>query len=371
MCHNCATAARIDQPTIGGVSRRGFLVGSAGVAALAAGLTVAGDPQLAHAMGAPTIASTKDWGAKPPTSPLQTINARPEFIVIHHTDTPNSTDYSVEHAYGLARAIQNSHIGRGWQDSGQHFTISRGGHIMEGRTGSLSALSGGKSYVLGAHAGAGNNTGTIGIEHEGNYMTGLPPEALWDAMVTFTAYCCQQYAVPVANIVGHRNYIDTDCPGDALYAKLSQLRTEVAKKLGTTPPPTETWPVLKSGATGFRVKTLQYQLRGHGQSLDADGSFGPATLAAVKKFQTESKLSADGVVGPKTWTSSSVTTRSGDRNDHVRGVQTALVGRSVQVEVDGSFGPGTVAAVKKFQTDRKLEADGVVGPLTWCALVAA
>ena len=36
---------------------------------------------------------------------------------------------------------------------------------------------------------------------------------------------------PADEIKGHRDYYNTECPGDRLYAKLPQLRTEVAKAL--------------------------------------------------------------------------------------------------------------------------------------------
>ena len=35
---------------------------------------------------------------------------------------------------------------------------------------------------------------------------------------------------------------------------------------------------------------------------------------------------------------------------------------------DGDFGSNTLEAVKKFQSDCGLKADGIVGPLTWGAL---
>lgn len=37
--------------------------------------------------------------------------------------------------------------------------------------------------------------------------------------------------------------------------------------------------------------------------------------------------------------------------------------------VDGSFGPATLTAVKSFQKAKKLEQDGIVGALTWVALL--
>lgn len=58
---------------------------------------------------------------------------------------------------------------------------------------------------------------------------------------------------------------------------------------------------LKPGDKGPQVKRLQRFLRLFGYSTDkVDGDYGPATQAAVKRFQEASKLTADGVVGPAT-----------------------------------------------------------------------
>lgn len=61
-------------------------------------------------------------------------------------------------------------------------------------------------------------------------------------------------------------------------------------------------PTIQSGSTGQPVKNWQGLMNARGHSLALDGSFGPGTEAATKSFQTAQKLSADGVVGPDTWT---------------------------------------------------------------------
>ncbi|HNH46396.1 MAG TPA: peptidoglycan-binding protein [Myxococcota bacterium] len=59
-------------------------------------------------------------------------------------------------------------------------------------------------------------------------------------------------------------------------------------------------PQLKQGSRGDLVKTLQYCLNKLGENLDVDGSFGRRTEAAVKRFQASHALGIDGVVGPRT-----------------------------------------------------------------------
>lgn len=68
-----------------------------------------------------------------------------------------------------------------------------------------------------------------------------------------------------------------------------------------TPPPSHGQPTLTQGDTGAAVKTLQERLNTWGGHLTVDSTFGTATLADVKAFQTAHHLTPDGVVGPQTW----------------------------------------------------------------------
>ena len=60
---------------------------------------------------------------------------------------------------------------------------------------------------------------------------------------------------------------------------------------------------LEKGCSGRDVKSLQRLLFADGYSLGPygdDGDFGPKTESAVKKFQSEHKLTVDGIAGPET-----------------------------------------------------------------------
>ncbi len=137
------------------------------------------------------------------------------------------------------------------------------------------------------------------------------------------------------------------------------------------------WPVLRQGANSswpkVTVRSLQYLLNARGAKLTVDGIFGAKTRAAVVAFQRAHHLPADGVTGAKTWGALIVTVKLGSTGSAVRAVQDQANFRNLRnghsLNVDGIFGPKTQAWVRGFQQAEGFKADGVVGPLTWQALV--
>ncbi|MEO1026506.1 MAG: peptidoglycan-binding protein [Pseudomonadota bacterium] len=120
--------------------------------------------------------------------------------------------------------------------------------------------------------------------------------------------------------------------------------------------------ILKRGLKGAPVKRLQTKL-----GITADGDFGPGTEKAVRDFQASVGLAVDGIAGPDTFTALGlhelVLLRKGSRGDAVKKLQEGL-----GIGANGIFGSGTESAVKDFQTQHGLDADGLAGPETLAKL---
>ncbi len=58
--------------------------------------------------------------------------------------------------------------------------------------------------------------------------------------------------------------------------------------------------LLRRGDAGETVRDLQRALSALGYPLEPDGVFGRATQMAVRRFQTDHELTADGIAGPRT-----------------------------------------------------------------------
>lgn len=159
---------------------------------------------------------------------------------------------------------------------------------------------------------------------------------------------------------------------------------------------------LQSGDSGSKVTQLQNALKLLGfYTGGVDGKFGSGTKNAVIQFQRANGLTADGLAGTKTQTllyaqvnngisggtsssgSSSSGTSSGT-SGFTRTLRKGYTGADVIAvqqklkelgfysgSVDGVYGTGSIAAVKKFQQQNGLTADGLVGSRTYAALMSA
>jgi hypothetical protein len=76
--------------------------------------------------------------------------------------------------------------------------------------------------------------------------------------------------------------------------------------------------LLKSGSRGKEVKELQEFL-----DIEADGIFGKGTETAVKRWQSDNGLTADGIVGPATWDCMGIATT--DNSEKVYTTENGLV----------------------------------------------
>ncbi len=187
-------------------------------------------------MPEPRIFTTDEWGARPPSG--TGFSKHPaEGIVIHHTADPNrppeAQDREKEAAFKLARRIQDFHMddaSRAWLDTGQHFTISRGGIILEGRHASLAAAKAGM-VVRGAHASSVDryNESWFGIELEGINTDGFHlTDDQWESLIELCAWLSVWGGFDPANIIGHKEILagHTECPGTVV-DRLDELRREV------------------------------------------------------------------------------------------------------------------------------------------------
>lgn len=129
------------------------------------------------------------------------------------------------------------------------------------------------------------------------------------------------------------------------------------------------YPVVQRGSQGDAVEVLQRLLNANGAKLAVDGAFGDGTRGAVQAYQRSKGLTADGVVGPATWSRLLPVLKQGARGATVAALEQTLVDHGQRITVNGSFGPQTKAAVVAFQRSAGLTPDGVVGPLTWAAFL--
>jgi peptidoglycan hydrolase-like protein with peptidoglycan-binding domain len=120
--------------------------------------------------------------------------------------------------------------------------------------------------------------------------------------------------------------------------------TPIPTATNTSPPAIPDWPLFRQGDTGPEVRAIQHLLRFKGQNLDVDGIFGAQTRAAVVAFQNQSGLNPDGIVGPLTWSALI-------QGAQVQEGSTSQAVRAAQALLRNKFG-------------YNIDVDGIFGPQT-------
>ena len=224
-------------------------------------------PVVAGAVGAqvaePSVTTRAQWGADEAYRFRRQKGKNvevwpPDFhrvqkLVVHHTATANV--FTPGEAMAELRAIYYYHaVTQGWGDIGYNFIVDQTGKLYEGRYSGASASApptgeDTEGRVVTAGHTYQHNVGTVGVAVLGDSTAQPPTVAAQDKLVELLAWQAARHHLDprrtatyrnvvndvtreITNISGHRDYVATACPGDALYPQLTDLRERVLTASG-------------------------------------------------------------------------------------------------------------------------------------------
>jgi hypothetical protein len=227
----------------GGARRQSRMLGS--LASLPAAT-----PVLSAGPGQPPIIARRAWAqgvARPRVAPGY---GAVRMAFVHHTENPNG--YAPGEVPAMLRAIYAYHrYVHGWNDIGYNFVVDLYGRIFEARAGGID------EPVVGAQAG-GYNLASTGVAVLGSFSSVAISAPARSALQRLLAWKLALHGVPaqgrvtvrvnpagasysrfpanarvsLARISGHRDGDSTDCPGNALYGELDEIRSSVGRLAG-------------------------------------------------------------------------------------------------------------------------------------------
>lgn len=242
-----------------------------------------------------------------------------EKILLHSTETPK-TSGCPGYNYGKASPTLTINPWPGYQRAWQHFPLTESARALVNPT--STAVSENKDNVCQIEIIGYSDKG-LGVPR-GCYLPDLPDAGL-DYLADALAFIAREWDVP---------------------------------NVWASP-----WPAYPAsyGNSPARMSSAEYdRFRGFLGHLHASGNtHGDPTIDVAGL-----KARIAGRLGPRT------VLRPGDRGDDVTALQRLLVAAGHAIATDGSYGPATEAAVRAFQAARRLDVDGVTGPKTLAALTA-
>ena len=269
---NHKVAPMCDCQSIPGMTRRDAIAGALVVgSAIAVGAGIAGQARAAVGPAVPAVEILPGlliyprdaWGADlPPAGPIAVET--PQFLLVHHTASSNA--YSS--AAGLIQATYAFHTSaaKGWSDVCYEFFIGRDGDVWEGRAGALTG-----PVVADATGGSQGFAQLICLL--GDFTSQLPTDAALASLVNVLAWLSGRYDIDIGDaattsfisrgsqrwpagtpvttntIAGHRDMSFTECPGNALYPLLPEIRARAVAQR-------EVWKPILKPARRLGVVTL-------------------------------------------------------------------------------------------------------------------
>ncbi|MCI3272511.1 peptidoglycan recognition protein family protein [Streptomyces cylindrosporus] len=168
-----------------------------------------------------------------------------QSITVHHTDTPNDDPDPA----ATVRAIYEYHaVTLDWGDIGYHFLIDEAGNVYEGRYSGddgIPAFDPDGNLVTAFHT-AGFNSGNLGIALIGTLVDQPPTDAAKASLTRLIKVVARfkgldpqariTYTNPVNGVTkdvttvsGHRDWLQTDCPGQTMYDLLTEVRAAASR----------------------------------------------------------------------------------------------------------------------------------------------
>lgn len=268
----------------------------------------------------PPIQPREAWADGIPTPRGLAPEKDVRFLLVHHTQTPNG-----ERGRKVRKRLRQIHAyhrsEKGWADIAYNFLVDEEGTIWEGRAGSLAG-------PVRGDATGGSQGFAVLCCFLGDHSTLAPSAPARDAMVrllawqavvngidlspdqqvTFTSRGSNRFrkgaTVRTTPIAGHRDMSQTQCPGDAAYALVSDHLRPAAHALVTESSPVPASMAADSsspgGPTGPPVGTTSVQ-DGRAPTSPASPQVGRAEVDELGPWPLGAGIAGAVVTGGLAW----------------------------------------------------------------------
>ncbi|MGI5493895.1 peptidoglycan recognition protein family protein [Microtetraspora malaysiensis] len=260
------------------------------------------------------LISRAGWGAKPPRGSYTTVRFT-RGVKVHYTGgfvSPKIVDdhrLCIEHVISIQRMHMAGGREQPYMDIGYSMVACPHRRIFMGR---------GPHNVPAANGAGLNSLHYAVLALVGNTGFTEPNDELLHAVLDAIDYL-REKGDAGREIRGHRDGYSTSCPGGPLYAWIRRGAPRPKESTPAPKPEPEEDPikiVLRDGVPDWVGRTLrvtspmmrgadvrlwQERLARRGWTIDADGIYGPQSLAVCRGFQRATGLKPTGQVDEPTW----------------------------------------------------------------------